>query len=158
MNKMEGSMLYQGGRIAVIVSRFNATITSQLEVNALAELQSLGVPDNQIDLMKVPGAFELPVIAKHAASSGRYAGILALGAVIQGGTRHFDYVCSECARGLQEVSVTTGIPVAFGVLTTDNQAQAEERASSLGRNKGSSAAMALMETMNLCRLIQNKNN
>lgn len=154
VNRIEGSVLYQGGRIAVIVARFNTTVTQQLEENALLELASLGVPNEAIDVIKVPGAFELPVAAKYAAESGRYRGIVALGAVIRGGTPHFDYVCTECSRGLQDVILSTGISIGFGVLTTDTQAQADERASRHGRNKGGAAVMALMETMNLCQLLK----
>jgi len=134
-------------KVLVIKSRFNSLITDRLETGAVEELQRLGVDRDDIDQMDVPGCFELPVVAVRAARSKKYDGIVALGCVIRGETPHFDYVCNETARGLMNCSVEYGLPVAFGVLTTDNEQQALNRVGLKGGNKGAEAASALIDTL-----------
>jgi len=131
----------RGLRIAVIVARFNEAITSKLLEGAQKALEGAGM----VDVSYVPGAFELPFAAKVLARKGSYDAIVALGAVIRGGTPHFEYVAGEAARGLQQVALETGVPVAFGVLTTDNMAQAWARAGGSAGNKGFDAAMTAIE-------------
>ncbi len=129
-----------GLRFAIVVARFNSSITGKLLEGAREALAKA-----QVDIFHVPGAFELPLAAKMLAQTHRYHGIVALGAVIRGGTPHFDYVAGEAARGLQDVGLQTGIPVAFGVLTTDTLAQAESRSGGKDGNKGFDAAMTAIE-------------
>jgi len=114
-------------------------------------LNRQGADDKQIEIVRVPGAFELPLIAKKLAQSGKYHAIIALGAVIRGGTPHFEYVCNECASGLSRVALDTGVPVAFGVLTTDNVEQATDRAGGKAGNKGADAATVALEMANLLK-------
>lgn len=134
-------------RIAVIVSRFNRAITDNLLEGAVATLGEHGIPAGGDDVYPVPGAFELPVLAKAVAESGQYDGVVCLGAVVRGETPHFDYVCQEAAAGIQRVALETGIPVAFGVLTTDTMAQAMARAGGDVGNKGSEAVVTVIETL-----------
>lgn len=138
-------------RIALIASRFNQFIVDQLVSGARDALSRRGVPQSQSDLMWVPGAFELPLLANRVAHSGRFDAIIALGAVIRGGTPHFEYVAGECARGLSRVALDHGIPVSFGVLTTDNIEQALERAGTGAGNKGFDAAMTAIEMIETLR-------
>ena len=133
----------RGLRFAVVVARFNSAITEKLRQGAEEALKKSHA--QHFDVFHVPGAFELPLAAKMLANTHRYHGVVALGAVIRGGTPHFDYVAGECARGLQEASLETGIPIAFGVLTTDTLAQAESRAGGADGNKGFDAAMTAIE-------------
>jgi 6,7-dimethyl-8-ribityllumazine synthase len=152
--KIEGDYLYHGGRIAVVATRFNSLIVESLVGGALDSLKRHGVPKDQIDMVYVPGAYELPLVIKKLALTGKYQGILALGAVIRGGTPHFDYVAGECAKGIGQVSLSQDIPVSFGVLTTDSIEQAIERAGTKAGNKGADTAVSLLETMNVLSQIE----
>ena len=135
--------------IGVVVSRFNGDITTRLLEGALETLTEAGVPKERIDVMPVPGAFELPLGAMALAKTRRYACIVALGCVIRGDTPHFEYVAGEAASGLQLAGLETGVPVAFGVLTCDSRRQAEERAGGPQGNKGSEAALSALEMADL---------
>jgi 6,7-dimethyl-8-ribityllumazine synthase len=152
---MSGAQIVQGElpaaqrRVAVIASRFNEFVVSGLVKGAIAAWVKHGGAEEQLLVARVPGAFELPVVARKLASSGQYEAIVALGCVIRGETAHFDYVAGECARGLQNVSVETGIPVAFGVLTTETVEQALERAAPGGSNKGGEAMECALEMADL---------
>jgi 6,7-dimethyl-8-ribityllumazine synthase len=139
--------------IAIIASRFNRFIVDQLLAGAQDALVRHGIEPSGQSLVWVPGAFELPLLADRLASSGRYDAVIALGAVIRGGTPHFDYVAGECASGLSRVALDTGIPVIFGVLTTDTVEQALERAGTGEGNKGFDAAMAAMEMVATLRAV-----
>ncbi|HUL48528.1 MAG TPA: 6,7-dimethyl-8-ribityllumazine synthase [Gemmatimonadales bacterium] len=134
------------GRIAVVVSRYNERITSRLLEGARQCLDEHGVPDARVDVLWVPGAFELPVVAEAAAASGRYAAIVALGCVIRGETAHFDYVAGEASRGLANVAIAHQVPVGFGVLTTESLEQALDRAGGPAGNKGYEATEAALST------------
>ncbi|HXC50351.1 MAG TPA: 6,7-dimethyl-8-ribityllumazine synthase [Candidatus Limnocylindrales bacterium] len=134
-------------RIAIVVSRFNRSVTDNLLEGARAAAAKLGVSCDEADVFAVPGAFELPLVAREAAMRERYAGVVCLGAVIRGETPHFDYVCSEAAAGIARVSMETGKPVAFGVLTTDDVGQALERAGGAVGNKGYEAVVTVVETL-----------
>ena len=133
------------GRVAILVSRYNELITSRLLEGALACCQDAGIPRDTIDVIWVPGAFELPVAAAAAAGTRRYACLVALGAVVRGETPHFDYVAGEAARGLSAVAVTHALPVGFGVLTVDTMQQAVDRAGGSAGNKGHEAAAAAIQ-------------
>jgi len=146
---LEGRLSAEGFRFAVIVSRFNDFISSRLLDGAVDALVRHGANEEQILLMKVPGAFEIPLAAKKLAESGSYDAVVCVGAVIRGSTPHFDYVAAEVSKGIASVSLETKVPVTFGVLTTDNLEQAIERAGSKAGNKGYEAAMAAIEMVNL---------
>jgi 6,7-dimethyl-8-ribityllumazine synthase len=139
-------------KFCIIVSRFNDFIGSKLLAGALDELKRHGVASDNIDVVKVPGAFEIPVIAQKCAKSNKYNAIITLGAVIKGSTTHYDYVCAEVSKGVASVSIETGIPVIFGVLTTDNIEQAIERAGTKAGNKGADAAKSAIEMANLMNM------
>jgi 6,7-dimethyl-8-ribityllumazine synthase len=132
-------------RIAIVAARFNDHLVSQLLAGALAAYQAHGGNPSRVDVHRVPGAFELPLAAKHFATSGRYAAVIALGCVIRGDTPHFDFVAGECASGLMRAGLDTSIPVIFGVLTTDSTEQAAERADPSRMNKGGEAMEAALE-------------
>jgi 6,7-dimethyl-8-ribityllumazine synthase len=149
MKKVEGVLLGSGLRFALTASRFNELITSRLVDGAVDTLTRHDVKHQDIDVYWVPGAWELPLITKELALSGKYDAIIALGAVIQGDTPHFDYVCAEMSKGLATVSMEQRIPVGFGVLTCNTLEQALIRAGSKAGNKGSDAAMAALEMANL---------
>lgn len=136
---------------AIIASRFNEFIVHSLEDGAISCLKRYGVSDSTITIIKVPGAFELPLAAQKAAQTEQYDAIIALGAVIRGSTPHFDYVCNECSHGLNQVSLKFDIPVAFGVLTVDTIEQAIERSGKKAGNKGADAAMTAIEMVSLSR-------
>ena len=153
MKTIEGDLNIKGKKFAIILSRFNEFIGSQLLEGALDCLKKQGVTDENITLIKVPGAFEIPLAAKKLAESGIYAAIICLGAVIKGGTPHFEYVAGSATRGIEMVSLNYGIPVIFGLLTTDNIEQAIERASTSKMNKGWDAAMTAIEMGNLMDII-----
>ena len=136
-------------KLCIIVARFNEFIGSKLLSGAIDELIRHGAKDENIDVMWCPGAFEIPLVAKKAAKIGKYNAIITLGAVIKGSTSHYDYVCAEVSKGVASVSLETGIPVIFGVLTTDNIEQAIERAGTKAGNKGSDAAKSAIEMANL---------
>jgi len=146
---IEGRPDGAGRRFALVVSRFNDFVTSRLQHSARKELEGCGVLPSDIDEILVPGAFEIPLTARLAARSGRYAAVICLGAVIRGATPHFDYVAGECARGVREVGLDTGVPVIFGVLTTDTAEQAVERAGGRAGDKGRDAARAALEMADL---------
>lgn len=149
MSEIQGALEGKGRRFGVLVSRFNELITDKLLAGARACLLQHGVPEPDIDVLWVPGAWELPGAALHAAHSGRYAGLVACGCVIRGETPHFDYVAGEAARGLAAVTLETGIPVGFGVLTTDDVDQALARAGGRKGNKGWEAALSALEMADL---------
>jgi 6,7-dimethyl-8-ribityllumazine synthase len=128
-----------GARFAIVAARFNTLITDALLEGALSTLAEHGVPEDHVSVVQVPGAFEIPITAKRLAASGRYEAIIALGAVVRGGTPHFEYVAGECARGVSRVALEEDVPVIFGVLTTDTDEQARERAGGKEGNKGAHA-------------------
>jgi len=140
-----------GARFAIVAARFNAVITDALLDGAVATLTEHGVPEDHVSVVQVPGAFEIPITAKRLAASGRYEAIIALGAVVRGATPHFEYVAGECARGVSRVALAENVPVIFGVLTTDNDEQARERAGGKEGNKGCEAALAGLEMVTLLR-------
>ncbi|MFZ0133854.1 MAG: 6,7-dimethyl-8-ribityllumazine synthase [Desulfobacterales bacterium] len=146
---LEGQLIAKGKRFGIVVSRFNDFITEKLLGGALDALTRTGAKENDIHVVKVPGAFEIPLAAKKAVQSGRYDAVICLGAVIRGATPHFDYVCAEVSKGVAQVSLESGLPVIFGVLTTDTIEQAIERAGTKSGNKGWQAAMAAVEMANL---------
>jgi len=141
------------GKWALVVSRFNSLITERLLEGAVDALDRHGAERDQMEIIRVPGAFELPWAAREAALTGKYRGILCLGAVIRGDTPHFDMVANETSKGIAAVALETGIPVGFGVLTTENLEQALERAGSKGGNKGFDAAMTVIESAQLKSLL-----
>ncbi|QRG66873.1 6,7-dimethyl-8-ribityllumazine synthase [Brevibacillus choshinensis] len=151
MKTFEGHLVGTGLRVGIVAGRFNELIVSKLVGGALDALKRHGVDDENVDVAWVPGAFEIPLIAKKMAESGRYDAVVTLGAVIRGATPHFDYVCNETAKGVASLSLSTGIPVIFGVLTTDSIEQAIERAGTKAGNKGWEAAAAAIEMANLSR-------
>jgi 6,7-dimethyl-8-ribityllumazine synthase len=151
---IEGDLQARDLRFAILASRFNEFVVDRLVQGALDQLRRQGVSDKQIDIVRVPGAFDMPVVARKLALSRRYDAIVALGAVIRGQTAHFDYVAGECASGLSRVGADTGIPVAFGVLTTETTEQAVDRAGGKAGNKGADAAAAAIELVNLLRRLE----
>lgn len=153
MKTYEGQLVAGSEKYCIVVARFNDFIGSRLVDGAIDELKRHGVSDDNIDIVKVPGSFEIPLAAQKAAKTGRYEAIITLGAVIRGATAHFDYVSAEVSKGVAQVSLHTGIPVIFGVLTTDNIEQAIERAGTKAGNKGSEAAKSAIEMVNLLKAI-----
>lgn len=151
MKIYEGNLTGESIRVGIVVARFNEFITSKLLSGALDCLRRENVADEDIEVAWVPGAFEIPLIASEMAQSGRYDAVICLGAVIRGNTSHYDYVCSEVSKGIAQISLKTGIPVMFGVLTTENIEQAIERAGSKAGNKGSECAHGAIEMVNLMR-------
>jgi 6,7-dimethyl-8-ribityllumazine synthase len=149
--ELEGELNGAGLRIAVVVARFNDLVTGRLLEGARSGLRRLGTRDEDVDVAWVPGAMELPLIAQRMAQSGEYAAVICLGAVIRGSTSHFDYVCSGATQGIVRAALETGVPVIFGVLTTDTLEQALERAGSKAGNKGYEAAFGAIEMANLIR-------
>lgn len=150
MNIIEGNVRATGKKFALVVSRFNSFVVESLVDGALDTLERHGeVSDDDITLVRVPGAYELPIVAKKLAEKGGYDAIIALGAVIRGGTPHFDFVAGECNKGLAQVSLDYGIPVAFGVITTDSIEQAIERSGTKAGNKGAEAALGALEMVNV---------
>ena len=153
MKTFEGQLVAGNEKYCIILSRFNDFIGSKLLSGAIDELKRHGVTDDNIDVVRVPGAFEIPLTAQKFAKTGKYDAIITLGAVIKGATAHFDYVSAEVSKGIAQVSLQTGIPVIFGVLTTDNIEQAIERAGTKAGNKGSDAAKSAIEMANLYKLV-----
>ncbi|MDY3117943.1 MAG: 6,7-dimethyl-8-ribityllumazine synthase [Peptoniphilus sp.] len=149
MRIMEGMLRGEGKTFAIVVSRFNDFITSKLVEGALDCLTRHGVKDDDLSLVKVPGAFEIPLAAQKLAQSGNYDGIICLGAVIRGATTHYDYVCNEVSKGIAKVSLDTNVPVGFGIVTTENIEQAIERAGTKSGNKGYDTAMSVLEMVDL---------
>ncbi|MDZ7622056.1 MAG: 6,7-dimethyl-8-ribityllumazine synthase [Candidatus Competibacteraceae bacterium] len=155
INTIEGDFTpLQDARFALVAARFNSFIVQNLINGALDALHRHGVPDTQIDLVWTPGSFELPLAAQRLAASERYDGIVALGAVIRGGTPHFEYVAGECVKGLATVSLEYNLPVGFGVLTVDTIDQAVERAGAKAGNKGAEAALSVLEMVSLLRRLE----
>ena len=151
---IEGQLhLGNEGRYAILVGRFNSFVVESLLEGALDTLSRHGVTEDRITIIRAPGAWELPAVAKKAAASGKYDAIIALGAVIRGGTPHFDYVAGECAKGLGVVQFDSGLPVIFGVLTTDSIEQSIERAGTKACNKGADAAITAIEMVNLLKAL-----
>ncbi|MEH6504355.1 MAG: 6,7-dimethyl-8-ribityllumazine synthase [Cycloclasticus sp.] len=150
---IEGNMMVRDARFCLLVARFNSFIVEQLEGGAIDTLVRHGATIQNIDIVKVPGAFEMPLAAQRLATKGKYDAIIALGAVIRGGTPHFEHVAGECTKGLATVSLQSNIPVAFGVLTVDSIEQAIERAGTKAGNKGAEAAMSAIEMVNLFKVI-----
>ncbi|MDQ5920626.1 MAG: 6,7-dimethyl-8-ribityllumazine synthase [Pseudomonadota bacterium] len=155
---IEGQLIGNGLKIAVIVSRFNGFITEKLLCGCMDGLKRHGVDETGIDVIWVPGAYEIPLIAKKLAHTKKYNAIIALGAVIRGATSHYDYVCNETAKGISSVSLTHEVPVIFGIVTTENIEQAIERAGTKSGNKGYDAAVSAIEMANLLKEIASKSN
>ena len=155
MNLFEGKVIGEDIKIGIVAARFNEFIVSKLVGGALDGLKRHNVPEENVDLAWVPGAFEIPLIASKMAKSGKYDAVICLGAVIRGSTTHYDYVCSEVSKGIANVSLNSDIPVMFGVLTTENIEQAIERAGSKAGNKGYDCALGAIEMVNLIRQIEN---
>ncbi len=151
MNIFEGEVSGKGLRFCIVASRFNDFITSKLIDGAVDALRRHGAEDGDIDIVRVPGSFEIPMTVKRLAGKGGYDAIIALGTIIRGATPHFEYVASEAAKGIALASMETGLPVSFGVITSDTIEQAVERAGSKAGNKGWDAAMAAMEMANLMK-------
>lgn len=153
MKVLEGNLVADGAKIAIVASRFNEFITSKLIGGAVDCLKRHNVNDDDITLAWIPGAFEIPLIADKMACSGKYDAVICVGAVIRGSTSHYDYVCSEVSKGIATVSLKSGIPVLFGVLTTENIEQAIERAGTKAGNKGYDCAISAIEMINLAKNI-----
>ncbi|OLA77232.1 MAG: 6,7-dimethyl-8-ribityllumazine synthase [Candidatus Melainabacteria bacterium 35_41] len=153
MKTYEGQLVAGNEKFCIIISRFNDFIGSKLLSGAIDELKRHGVSDENIDIVKVPGAFEIPLTALKFAKTGKYNSIITLGAIIKGATAHFDYVSAELSKGIAQVSMQTEVPVIFGVLTTDNIEQAIERAGTKAGNKGADAAKSAIEMANLLKLV-----
>ena len=152
---IEGKLLAKGKKFAIVVSRFNDFVTSKLTEGAVDALLRSGADTKDIEIIKVPGAFEIPLIAKKAAEKGRYNAVICLGAVIRGATPHFDYVSAEVSKGVAMVGLEYGVPIIFGVITTDTIEQAIERAGMKSGNKGWSAALSAIEMANLIEAVDN---
>lgn len=154
MSTFEGSVVSTGIRIGIVAARFNEFITSKLLSGAMDGLLRHDVKEEDVDVAWVPGAFEIPLIASKMVESGKYDAVICLGAVIRGSTSHYDYVCNEVSKGIASVSLKSGVPVMFGVLTTDNIEQAIERAGTKAGNKGYDCALSAIEMVNLIRSIE----
>jgi len=150
---IEGAMRADRARFCLVVSRWNSFVVESLEKGAIDALKRHGATDEDLTIVRVPGAFEMPVTIERIAAKGSYDAIVALGAVIRGGTPHFEYVAGECVKGMAQVSLKYGLPVAFGVLTVDSIEQAIERAGTKAGNKGAEAAMSALEMVDLLRQI-----
>ena len=150
----EGKLVNTDIRVGIVCARFNELVVSRLLSGAMDGLKRHEIPEENIDVAWCPGAFEIPLIAKKMALSGRYDTVICLGAVIRGATSHYDYVCAEVSKGIAAIGLETGIPVMFGVLTTDSIEQALERAGSKGGNKGYDCALGAIEMVNLIRRIE----
>ncbi len=155
VNLFEGNLVATGLKVGIVVARFNEFITSKLLDGALDALKRHGVKEEDIDVAWVPGAFEIPLIAKKMAMTDKYDAVITLGTVIRGATTHYDYVCNEVAKGVSATMLSTGKPVIFGVLTTETIEQAIERAGTKAGNKGWEVAVSAIEMANLSRSITN---
>ena len=151
MKVYEGKVIGSGIKVGLVASRFNEFIVSKLVSGAIDGLVRHGVDDDNISLMWVPEAFEIPVMAKKMAESGKFDAVICLGAVIRGATSHYDYVCNEVSKGVAQVGLATGVPVLFGVVTTENIEQAIERAGTKSGNKGYDCALSAIEMVNLIK-------
>lgn len=149
INILEGKVVAQGMKVGIVASRFNSFIVQKLLDGAVDGLVRHGVAEEDITAAWVPGAFEIPIVAKQMAESGKYDAVICVGAVIRGSTSHYELVCSEVAKGVAQVSLQTGVPVLFGVITTENIEQAIERAGSKAGNKGYDCALSTIEMVNL---------
>lgn len=150
-NIIEGKLVAEGLKVSIIVARFNEFITSKLLSGALDGLIRHGAAESDIDVVWVPGAYEIPMIAKKMADSKKYDAVICLGAVIRGSTSHYDYVCNEVAKGVAQVGMSSGVPTIFGIVTTENIEQAIERAGTKAGNKGYDGAMSAIEMANLLK-------
>ncbi len=150
---IEGKLTAKGVTFGIVVSRFNDFINTRLLEGALDALNRHGAEDKNISIVKVPGSFEIPLMAKKLADSGNYDAVICLGAVIRGATPHFEYISAEVTKGIAKVTLDTGVPVSFGILTTDNIEQAIERAGTKSGNKGWDAALAAIEMVNVLRAV-----
>ncbi|PID54757.1 MAG: 6,7-dimethyl-8-ribityllumazine synthase [Gammaproteobacteria bacterium] len=146
---LEGQLTANKGKFALVVGRWNSFVVEHLLEGAMDALRRHGISDKQICIVRAPGAFEIPLVCKKLAATGKYDAIVALGAVIRGGTPHFDYVAGECVKGMAQVGLEYGIPVSFGVLTVDTIEQAIERSGTKAGNKGEEAALSALEMVNL---------
>ncbi len=155
MKTLEGKLVAQDIRVGIVASRFNEFITSKLLGGAMDGLLRHGTQEENIQVAWVPGAFEIPLIASRMAKSGKYDAVICVGAVIRGSTSHYDYVCNEVSKGIASVSLETGVPVLFGVVTTENIEQAIERAGTKAGNKGYDCALSAIEMVNLIREMEN---
>ena len=151
---IEGDLAIRDLRIAFVAARFNEFVVDPLIRGALDALKRHGANDKQVEIVRVPGAFEIPIVLRRLALSRRYDALIALGAVIRGDTPHFDYVAGECAAGVGRVALESGVPIAFGVLTTDTVEQAMDRAGGKSGNKGADAALTAIEMVNLLRRLE----
>jgi 6,7-dimethyl-8-ribityllumazine synthase len=151
---IEGELLARDLRFAFVAARFNDFVVEPLIRGAVDALKRHGASEKQIEIVRVPGAFDIPIVARKLALSRRYDALLALGAVVRGQTPHFDYVAGECASGLARIALESGVPIAFGVLTTDTMEQAVDRAGGKAGNKGADAALAAIEMANLLRRLE----
>lgn len=154
VRNLEGHLVGDGLKFGIVIARFNEFITSKLLGGAIDALTRHGSDEPNVDVAWVPGAFEIPLVAKHMAESGRYDAVITLGAVIRGSTPHFDYVASEVSKGVASVALTSGTPTIFGVLTTDTIEQAIERAGTKAGNKGWEAAVTAIEMVNLMKVVK----
>ena len=154
MKVIEGQMHSVDARFAILVTRWNSFVVDHLKEGAVDTLRRHGVDEKKIDIVVVPGAFELPLVAQQVAATKRYDAIVALGAVIRGGTPHFDYVANECVKGLAQVGLDAALPISFGVLTVDSIEQAIERSGTKAGNKGEEAALTALETVSLIKAIK----
>ncbi len=151
---IEGGRSAKGLRIAVVAARFNHFVVDKLLAGAVETLNQAGISAQDLDIVRVPGAFEIPLAARKLSQSRNYDAVITLGAVIRGGTPHFDYVAGECARGVSQAALDSGVPVIFGVLTCDDMEQATERSGGKHGNKGADAAMAAIEMADLLRKLE----
>lgn len=154
MGTYEGNLIGSGLKVGIVISRFNELLSSRLLSGAQDALNRHGIASDDVDVAWVPGAFEIPLVAKRLADTGRYDAVLALGVIIRGGTPHFDYIASEVSKGVAKASLDTGVPVMFGVITADTIEQAVERAGTKAGNKGWDAALAGIEMANLLRSVE----
>ena len=152
--EIQGELTAAGLRFAIVASRFNAFVTERLLSGAIDALNRAGAEGKQIDVVRVPGAFEIPLTAKHLAQTGRYHAVICLGTVMRGETPHFEYICAEASQGVATAALESGIPMAFGILTVENLEQAVDRAGLKSGNKGFEAAMTAVEMANLLRKIR----
>jgi 6,7-dimethyl-8-ribityllumazine synthase len=153
---LEGSLSAKGLKIAIVVSRFNDFISERLLGGAVDTLLRSGARDNDVEVVKVPGSFEMPLVVSRLARSGRHDAIICLGAIIRGSTPHFDYIAGEAAKGIARASIEGGLPVAFGIITADTLEQAIERAGTKSGNKGRDAALTAIEMANVLRILPRK--
>lgn len=154
MNEISGKFNQQDLKIAVVVADFNSTVTSQLKDGAVSTLVKFGVNEDQVDVYHVPGAFEIPFATKKLLATGKYDGIMTLGAVIKGETDHYDLICQNVTNGIMQLNMQGGVPVTFGILTTDNIEQAMQRAGLKMGNEGASTAQSLLEMISLSKQIK----